>query len=134
MVQVITKEWEIAKTYMLDVVSKVGGVSLDWNDFEVFARQSRPAVAVKVDEALSVAELTAKALEVVKNTVEGELFGVMVVIACKNDQKLVMNELNEMIEVLSFGDDSDVEVMWGVTPTDDIANARCITVFAFEKQ
>lgn len=134
MVQVITKEWEIAKTYMVDVVSKAESVSLDWNDFEVFARQSRPAVAVKVDEALSVAELTAKALEVVKNTVEGELFGVMVVIACKNDQKLVMNELNEMIEVLSFGDDSDVEVMWGVTPTDDIANARCITVFAFEKQ
>ena len=134
MVQVITKEWEIAKTLIVDVVSKAGSVSLDWNDFEVFARQSRPAVAVKVDEALSVAELTAKAFEVVKNTVEGELFGVMVVIACKNDQKLVMNELNEMIEVLSFGDDSDVEVMWGVTPTDDIANARCITVFAFEKQ
>lgn len=134
MVQVITKEWEIAKTYMVDVVSKAESFSLDWNDFEVFARQSRPAVAVKVDEALSVAELTAKALEVVKNAVEGELFGVMVVIAYKNDHKLVMNELNEMIEVLSFGDDSDVEVMWGVTPTDDIANARCITVFAFEKQ
>ena len=133
MVQVITKEWEIAKTYMLDVVSKAGNVSLDWDDFEVFARQSRPAVAVKVDEPLSVTELTAKALEEVKNVVKGELFGVMVVIAYKNDQKLVMNELNEMNEALPFGDDSDVEVIWGVTPTDDIANARCITVFAFER-
>ncbi len=133
MVQVITKEWEIAKTYMLDVVSKVGGVSLDWDDFEVFARQSRPAVAVKVDEPLSVTELTAKALEEVKNVVKGELFGVMVVIAYKDDQKLVMNELNEMNEALPFGDDSDVEVIWGVTPTDDIANARCVAVFAFER-
>lgn len=134
MVQVITKEWEIAKTYMVDVVSEAGNVSLDWDDFEVFARQSRPAVAVKVDEALGVAELTGKALEEVKNAVEGELFGVLVVIAYKNDQKLVMNELKEMNEALPFDADSDVEVMWGVTPTDDIANARCITVFAFEKQ
>ena len=49
MVQVITREWEIAKTYIYEVALRDGMIRLDWNDFEMKAWKSKPAVAVKVD-------------------------------------------------------------------------------------
>ena len=49
MVQTITKEWEITKTYIFDVASRDGIINLDWNDFESRARNMKVAVAVKVD-------------------------------------------------------------------------------------
>ena len=35
MVQIITREWEIAKTYIYEVVLRDGLIGLDWNDFEM---------------------------------------------------------------------------------------------------
>ena len=46
MVQVITREWEIAKTYIYEVALRDGMIRLDWNDFEMKAWKSKPAVAV----------------------------------------------------------------------------------------
>ena len=63
MVQVITREWEIAKTYIYEVALRDGMIRLDWNDFEMKAWKSKPAVAVKVDAQHGISENTVKAYD-----------------------------------------------------------------------
>ena len=133
MVQVITREWEIAKTYMFEVALRDGMISLDWNDFEMKARQNKPAVAVKVDEPLTVSELTAKAVDEVKKNMKGTLSCVMVVLSFRKDYELMMYELGGMNDCFSALADEEVDVVWGIQQAEDITNNCCMTIFAFEK-
>lgn len=133
MLQVITREWEIAKTYIYEVVLRDGLIRLDWNDFQTKARQSRPAVAVKVDEPLGISEMTVKAIEVIKKNIKGTLLCVMVLISYKKEHHLMMDELGGMNESLFSLADEDVEILWGIQELDEIINSRSMTVFAFEK-
>lgn len=134
MVQIITREWEIAKTYIYEVVLRDGLIGLDWNDFEMKAQKSIPAVAVKADESLSVSELTVKAIDEVKKNIKGTLSSVIFIISFKKDHDLMMEELGGMNESFTRLADENVDIIWGVQQVDDITNNRCVTVFAFEKQ
>ena len=58
MVQVITRDWEIAKTYIYEVALRDGMIRLDWNDFEMKVWKIKPAVAVKVDEPFGISEIS----------------------------------------------------------------------------
>lgn len=73
MVQVITKEWEITKTYIYEVVLRDGLIRLDWNDFEMKAQESRPAVAVKVDEPFNISKMIETVLGEIKKKIKGKL-------------------------------------------------------------
>lgn len=133
MVQTITREWEIAKTYIYEVVLRDGLIKLDWNDFEMKAWKNKPAVAVKVDEPLAISEMTVKAIEEIKKNIKTTLSSVMLIISYKKDQNLMMDELGGMNESLSRLAEEDVEITWGIQEADEITNSRSMTVFAFEK-
>lgn len=133
MIQVITREWEVTKTYIFEVVLRDGLIRLDWHDFEMKAQESRPAVAVKADEPLGISEMTAKAIEEIKKNINGTLSCVMLVISCKKDKELMMEELGGMSDSLSRLADENVDIFWGVQLSEQITNDRSVTVFAFEK-
>lgn len=133
MTQVITREWEITKTYIFEVAMRDGLIHLDWYDFEMMAQGSRPAVAVKVDEPLSLSELTTKAIDEVKRNIKGTLSSVIIAISFKKDKAIMMEEMGGVNDCLSCLYDGDVDITWGVLRTEEITNNRCVTVFAFEK-
>ena len=133
MVQVMTREWEIAKTYIYEVALRDGMIRLDWNDFEMKAWKNKPAVAVKVDEQFAISEMTVKAIEEVKKNINYTLSSVIIIISYKKDQPLMMDELGGMNECLTRLAEQDVEINWGVQEADEITNFRSMTVFAFEK-
>lgn len=133
MVQVITREWEIAKTYIYEVALRDGMIKLDWNDFEMKAWKNKPAVAVKVDESLGISEMTVKAIDEIKKNINNTLSSVIIIISYKKDQPLMMDELGGMNESLSRLAEEDVEINWGVQEADEITNSRSMAVFAFEK-
>lgn len=133
MVQVITREWEIAKTYIYEVVLRDGMIKLDWNDFEMKARQNKPSVTVKVDEPLGISEMTVKAIEEIKKNIKSTLSSVMVIISYRKDYHLMMDELGGMNESLSHLADDGVEIVWGIQEAYEIINSRSMIVFAFEK-
>ena len=133
MVQVITREWEIAKTYIYEVALRDGMISLDWNGFELKAWKNKPAVAVKVDEPLGISEMSVKAIDEIKKNINNTLSSVIIIISYKKDQPLMMDELGGMNECLSRLAEENVEINWGVQEADEITNSRSMTVFAFEK-
>ena len=133
MVQVITREWEIAKTYIYEVALRDGMIRLDWNDFEMKAWKSKPAVAVKVDEPLGISEMSVKVIDEIKKNINNTLSSVIIIISYKQDQPQMMDELGGMNECLSRLAEEDVEINWGVQEADEITNSRSMTVFAFEK-
>lgn len=133
MIQVITREWEVTKDYIFEVVLRDGIIKLDWHDFEMKAQESRPAVAVKVDEPFGLSRMTAKALEEINENIEGLLTGLIVVISYKKDKELMMEELGGLNDNLSRLAEENVDINWGIQQDGQITNGRCITVYAFEK-
>lgn len=133
MVQIITREWEITKTFIFEVVMKEGVMKIDWNDFESNAQHSKPAVAVKVDEPLGISEMMDMAFEEMMKNLTGTLTSVMIIISYRLDQNIMMAELGGMNESFSRLSEEEVEIVWCIQEADDITNSRSITVFAFEK-
>ena len=133
MVQVITREWEIAKTYIYEVALRDGMIRLDWNDFEMKAWKNKPAVAVKVDEPLGISEMSVKAIDEIKKNINNTLSSVIIIISYKQDQPLMREELGGMNECLSRLAEENVEINWGVQEADEITNYRSIAVFVFDK-
>lgn len=129
MVQVITREWEITKTYIFEVALKEGAINLDWNDFEMNAQASKPVAAVIIDEPLSIAEMGTKAIEEARKAVKSTLSSLIVVISYPKGYSLKMTELGELSEI--FAGLPDIDVIWGVQDSDTITTTT-ITVFAFE--
>ena len=81
MVQIITREWEITKTFIFEVVMQEGVMKIDWNDFESNAQHSKPAVAVKVDEPLGISEMIDMAFEEMMKNLTGTLTSVIIIIS-----------------------------------------------------
>ena len=129
MVQVITREWEITKTYIFEVALKEGAINLDWNDFEMNAQAGKPVAAVIIDEPQSIAEMTTKAIEEAWKAVKGTLSSLIVVLSYPKGYSLKMTELEGLAQI--FAELPDIDVIWGVQESDTI-NATTITVFAFE--
>ena len=129
MVQVITREWEITKTYIFEVALKEGAINLDWNDFEMNAQAGKPVAAVIIDEPQSIAEMTTKAIEEAWKAVKGTLSSLIVVLSYPKGYSLKMTELEGLAQI--FAGLPDIDVIWGVQESDTI-NATTITVFAFE--
>ena len=133
MVQIITREWEITKTFIFEVVMKEGLMKIDLNDFENTTKHSKPAVAVKVDEPLGISEMIDMAFEEMMKNLTGTLTSVMIIISYRQDQNIMMAELGGMNKSFSRLSEEEVEIVWCIQEADDITNSRSITVFAFEK-
>lgn len=132
MVQVIKREWEIAKTYAHEVVMRNNLVSLDWTVFETQAGEGRPSVAVKADDLMAVRQLIRTAAEEIMRNINGTLTGVIIVIAFRGDNTLMMEEIGGIRDSCDCFND-DVNVVWGIQQVDGLANDRMVTIFAFEK-
>ena len=133
MVQIITREWEITKNFIFEVVMKEGLMKIDLNDFENTTKHSKPAVAVKVDEPLGISEMMDMAFEEMMKNLTGTLTSVIIIISYRLDQNIMMAELGGMNKSFSRLSEEEVEIVWCIQEADDITNSRSITVFAFEK-
>ena len=83
MVQTITKEWQITKMYIYEVVLRDGVISLDWDDFETFAEKHRPKVAIRNEGDASVKELVKEAMDKVQRTCSSKPSGIIISISYK---------------------------------------------------
>lgn len=87
MVQTITREWAIAKTYMYEVALHDGVISLDWDDFQTLAENHRPLMAIKIDGDAAVKELVAKAMNEIHRECSSSPSGLIVSISYKKAKK-----------------------------------------------
>ena len=128
MIQIITREWEVTKNYIFEIVLRDGLIKLDWHDFEMKAQESRPAVAVKVDEPFNISKMTETALEEIKNNIKGTLASLMLIISYKKNK-----EVGGLHDSLSRLAEEGVDINLGIQQNGQIINDRNITVYAFEK-
>lgn len=133
MKQIITREWEVTKNYIFEIVLRDGLIKLDWHDFEMKAQESRPAVAVKVDEPLNISKMIETALGEIKKKIKGELACLMLIISYKKDKELMMEEIGGLNDSLSLLAEEGVDINLGIQQNGQITNDRSITVYAFEK-
>lgn len=133
MIQIITKEWEITKTYIFDVVMRDGLIRLDWDDFRNFAENYRPRIAVKVEEDLPIPGLVECAMREIEKYCLGRLASFIVSISYKRDDEIMMDEINGLSESLASIADNDIEIKWGLSPNDNVRYRRSLGIFVFEK-
>lgn len=131
MVQVFTKEWQITKTYIYDVAMINGLINLDWDNFEAFADDCRPLVAVKNEGDASVGELVQEALDEVRVYGEDKISHIILSISRKEIAGIDMEEMSAVNDCLSVFDDMDMEIKWGVSQNDSMESMYRVCVFAF---
>lgn len=123
----------MTKNYIFEIVLRDGLIKLDWHDFEMKAQESRPAVAVKVDEPFNISKMTETALEEIKNNIKGTLASLMLIISYKKNKELMMEEIGGLHDSLSRLAEEGVDINLGIQQNGQIINDRNITVYAFEK-
>ena len=131
MVQTITREWEIAKTYMYEVALHDGVVSLDWDDFQALAESHHPLMAIKIDGDVVVKELVAKAMNEIHRQCTNRPSGLIVSISYKKDEEIMMDEMFGLSDSMDNIVNENVEIKWGISQNDSQKSKRCVWVFAF---
>lgn len=131
MLQTITKEWQIAKTYIYEVALRDGVINLDWDDFQSFADNHRPLIAVRTDGDTAVKQLVAEAMDEIRNHCVDRLSGLIVSISYKKDDEIMMDEMFGLSESMESIANDDVDIKWGVCPNDYLDHKRRVYVFAF---
>ena len=132
MITVKTKEWEITKSFIFDVLNKDGRINFDWFDFEGFAKEGKPSVMVKVEEPLSLRLQSVMAVDAIKKNARGNLCSLLVAVFYKNKGVSIMEEMSGLHDSLSELP-ADVDVTWGVLEAEDLINDYGVIMFAFEK-
>lgn len=132
MVQTITREWAIAKTYMYEVALHDGVISLDWDDFQTLAENHRPLMAIKIDGDAAVKELVAKAMNEIHRECSSSPSGLIVSISYKKGEEIMMDEMFGLSDSMDNIANENVEIKWGISQNDSQKSKRCVWVFAFE--
>ena len=132
MVQTITREWAIAKTYMYEVALHDGVISLDWDDFQTLAENHRPLMAIKIDGDAAVKELVAKAMNEIHREYSSSPSGLIVSISYKKGEEIMMDEMFGLSDSMDNIANENVEIKWGISQNDSQKSKRCVWVFAFE--
>ena len=132
MVQTITREWAIAKTYMYEVALHDGVISLDWDDFQTLAENHRPLMAIKIDGDAAVKELVAKAMNEIHRECSSSPSGLIVSISYKKGEEIMMDEMFGLSDSMDNIANENVEIKWGISLNDSLKSKRCVWVFAFE--
>lgn len=132
MVQTITREWAIAKTYMYEVALHDGVISLDWDDFQTLAENHRPLMAIKIDGDAAVKELVAKTMNEIHRECSSSPSGLIVSISYKKGEEIMMDEMFGLSDSMDNIANENVEIKWGISQNDSQKSKRCVWVFAFE--
>lgn len=132
MVQTITREWAIAKTYMYEVALHDGVISLDWDNFQTLAENHRPLMAIKIDGDAAVKELVAKAMNEIHRECSSSPSGLIVSISYKKGEEIMMDEMFGLSDSMDNIANENVEIKWGISQNDSQKSKRCVWVFAFE--
>lgn len=132
MVQTITREWAIAKTYMYEVALHDGVISLDWDDFQTLAENHRPLMAIKIDGDAAVKELVAKAMNEIHRECSSSPSGLIVSISYKKGEEIMIDEMFGLSDSMDNIANENVEIKWGISQNDSQKSKRCVWVFAFE--
>ena len=136
MVQVITREWEITKTYIYEVVSKKRQRDLRWKAFELKAQDNKPVVAVKVDEPLPLYEIARTAFDEIKKNVKGRLSCMFFFVYYKKGRGVDWDDVGELNSHLYdiIRKEKGPEAFYvGAKESDTITNYLSIAIYAFEK-
>ena len=131
MIQVVTREWEMAKMFIYEVAQKKGIAHLDWADFESIADQHKPLVAVKVEDNKNIAELIKTAFSEIGKT-ENKPGNYIVVLSYMQNEEPIMFEMAEFNNSLSRFVDKSSGLKWDIVPVENMSCKRRITIFAFE--
>lgn len=134
MVQLFTHEWQIAKSYIYDVVLHHGMINLDWRDFEYFAENYHPLFAVRNEGDASIKELLDRILEEVRVHGADNFSKIIISLSFKEGEGIDMEEMsavNDFIDAFMTRD-RDMEIKWGVNQYDSLESKHCVSVFAFE--
>lgn len=132
MVQVITREWEIAKTYIFDIMPRDGMIQLDWNDFQMLAKHHRPLAAVRVEDNISVKQLAELATKEILKYTSGKLSCFIMNIYHKEGEEIMMDEIMELAEQMKVTVEDNMQIKWGVSHKDNMVFNRGICIYAFE--
>lgn len=132
MVQTITREWEIAKTYIYEVALRDGVISLDWDDFQTLAESHRPLMAIKIDGDDAVTVLVARAISEIKKQYSDSPSGIIVSISYKKGEEIMMDEMFGLSDSMNNIATENVEIKWGISQNDGLKSKRSICVFAFK--
>lgn len=132
MVQVITREWEIAKTYIFDIVLRDGMIQLDWDDFQVFAERHRLLAAVRIEENLTVNQLVEQATKEIMKRSSVDLSCFIISIYHKNGKEIMMDELMGLVEQMKTIVDDNVQIKCCVSHKDNMDAPRGVCIYAFE--
>lgn len=131
MIQTITKEWQITKMYIYEVVLRDGVISLDWDDFETFAEKHRPLLAIRNEGNVPVKDLVREAMEEVKNHSSDTPSSIIISISYQKGSEIMMDEMFGLSDSMDEIAGENVEIKWGIGQGESLENKRSICVFIF---
>ena len=132
MVQLFTHDWQIAKSYIYDVVLHHGILNLDWNDFKYFAEHHRPLFAVRNEGDASIKDLFEQVLEEVRVHGADKFSTCIIAISYKEGEVIEMEEMSVVNDFMDAFMTRDMEIKWGVNQYDSLESKHCVCIFAFE--
>lgn len=131
MIRTITKEWQITKMYIYEVVLRDGVISLDWDDFEIFAEKHHPLMAIRNEGNVPVKNLVSEAMEEVKKYSSGKLSSIIISISYQKNTEIMMDEMFGLSDNMDEIAGENVEIKWGICQGDNLESKRSVCVFIF---
>lgn len=115
MIELMTREWEIARHYVLNVETKQGEINLNWEDFMILARDHRPVAAVDVSDALTPCQLFTQAYNAAAPLLNHRPGGMIINVVNTDDNPLMMHDLNDLNQSIEACLGKEQQFTWGVT-------------------
>lgn len=131
MIRTITKEWQITKMYIYEVVLRDGVISLDWDDFETFAEKHHPLMAIRNEGNVPVKNLVNEAMEEAKKYSSDKPSSIIISISYKKGNEIMMDEMFGLSDNMDEIAGENVEIKWGISQGDNLESKRSVCVFIF---
>lgn len=113
--KLMTREWEIARHYVLNVEKQNGEVNLNWEYFMMMARDHRPVAAVDVSDALTPGQLFIKAYDEAAPLLKHRPSGMIINVVNTDDNPLMMHDLNDLSQSIEAYMGKEQQFSWGIT-------------------
>lgn len=131
MIRTTTKEWQITKMYIYEVVLRDGVISLDWNDFETFAEKHRPLVAIRNEGDAPVKDLVKEVMDKAPKYCSRTPLSIIISISYKKGDEIKMDEMFGLSDSMDEIAGENVEIKWGISQGDNLESKRSVCVFIF---
>ena len=120
MIQTITKEWQITKMYIYEVVLRDGVISLDWDDFETFAEKHCPLMAIRNEGDVPVKDLVMEVMDEVTKHCSDKPSSIIISISHQKDAEIMMDEMFGLSDSMDEIASENVEIKWGIIQGDNL--------------